>query len=586
MAELAIPIIALGGLYIISHHENNEKKQKSNTKCENYQNLNKAKIESKYPDASSISATSSDSINKYSNSNQSTDKFFLESNLNKDINSNIYHSSITGLTGENFSKENFTHNNMVPFFGGKIRGRTADANTAESILDNMQGTGSQNFSKQEIAPLFNPTENIQFPHGSPDNTDFFQSRQNPSMKMANVTPWEQIHVAPGLNKGYSTQGSDGFNAGMEARAEWMPKTVDELRVATNPKETFGLAGHQGPALAPIKNVGLEGRVEKNLPDKYYSSGPDRWFTTTGAEKAQTSRSETILPVQKGKCSTEYFGIANDGEATYIQGNYESPNRPELAANPLMHAHGKNQHAANSNDYGHGTYTQLPNHRSTTRNDEFQGIYGMGKAVIAPLLDILKPTRKENILGNIRLNGNVNSNDTKHYVKSNDNVIKITNRQMTDNRGDLNHLNVDGAQGRDGYQVSNHIPVKVQRDTTNYKYLGNASGGSNQIGNSSYAAAYNQRNNVNKQQNNAIMPGGTQIFNQYTNLSTIKPDCDRYNHRTTVPCGGPQIISSVQNYGQVQSMQTLSNQTNQSRIQPDILNAFKNNPYTQSLQSIA
>ena len=77
---------------------------------------------------------------------------------------------------------------------------------------------------------------------------------NESMKMSNVTLWEQQKVAPGLNLGYGTQnkegfnsggtqGSHGFNAGMMSRESWMPKSVDELRVETNPKNSFDLNGH-------------------------------------------------------------------------------------------------------------------------------------------------------------------------------------------------------------------------------------------------------------------------------------------------------------------------------------------------------
>ena len=30
----------------------------------------------------------------------------------------------------------------------------------------------------------------------------------------------------------------GFNSGLESREQWIAKTVDELRVKTNPKQTF------------------------------------------------------------------------------------------------------------------------------------------------------------------------------------------------------------------------------------------------------------------------------------------------------------------------------------------------------------
>ena len=106
-------------------------------------------------------------------------------------------------------------------------------------------------------------ENTNTQFGMQNNTDFFQSRMNESMKMSNVTLWEQQRVGPGLNLGYGSQnkegfnsggveGSGGFNAGMMSRETWMPKNVDDLRVDNNPKMTFDLNGHEGPALSAIK----------------------------------------------------------------------------------------------------------------------------------------------------------------------------------------------------------------------------------------------------------------------------------------------------------------------------------------------
>ena len=128
---------------------------------------------------------------------------------------------------------------MVPFFGGRVRGATADANVRESTLDNMVGAGSQMISKQERGPLFKPHQDMQYAHGAPNMSDFYQSRVNPSLRMANIKPWEEQKVAPGLNMGYTTTGTKaGFNSGLEARDTYLPKTVNELRVDTNPKMTL------------------------------------------------------------------------------------------------------------------------------------------------------------------------------------------------------------------------------------------------------------------------------------------------------------------------------------------------------------
>ena len=53
--------------------------------------------------------------------------------------------------------------------------------------------------------------------------------------MANVTLWDQEKVTPGLNLDYNSNDNMGFNSSMSAREIWQPKSVDELRVETNPK---------------------------------------------------------------------------------------------------------------------------------------------------------------------------------------------------------------------------------------------------------------------------------------------------------------------------------------------------------------
>ena len=148
-----------------------------------------------------------------------------------DANNNLDYVS---LSGQRVSGNYFEHNNMTPYFGGNMRGSSKDANSYEGLLDSYTGSGSQDINKQEQSPLFAPEDNLQWAHGAPNQSDFVQSRINPSMRMANVKPFEEQQVAPGLGLGYTNEGADGFNSGMMNRESWQPKTVDELRVDSNP----------------------------------------------------------------------------------------------------------------------------------------------------------------------------------------------------------------------------------------------------------------------------------------------------------------------------------------------------------------
>ena len=105
---------------------------------------------------------------------------------------------------------------------------------------------------------------------------------------------------------------------MEGRDIWRPKTVDELRTANNPKVTY--EGQMLGAYKPNKSSSVKhiGRVEKNRPDTYYINGEDRWFTTTGIEKAQKARGTiTLRPENRAFQTREYFGqSAPDANGTY------------------------------------------------------------------------------------------------------------------------------------------------------------------------------------------------------------------------------------------------------------------------------
>jgi hypothetical protein len=282
--ELAIPLVALGGMYVISNQNKNLTKKEVSKKKETFvnmgikTNLQSTNTESRfnnylpnthvepqnYPIMNNKELV--DTVQEYPNPNVATDKYFNQNvyekreQAGKKIGDTIQ--QIYSLSGDYMSSREFSHNNMVPFTRSKPFDQTYNVNNAETILDNYVGNGSQLIKKIEQAPLFKPEDNVQWAHGMPDMSDFYQSRVNPTNRNNMVKPFESIRVGPGLDKGYSADGSHGYNAGMEARDKWLPKTVDELRVATNPKQEYNLDNLQGPAQAVIKNVGIEGKIEK------------------------------------------------------------------------------------------------------------------------------------------------------------------------------------------------------------------------------------------------------------------------------------------------------------------------------------
>ena len=101
---------------------------------------------------------------------------------------------------------------------------------------------------------------------------------------------------------------------------------------------------------------------------------------------------------------------------------------------------------------------------------------------------------------------------------------------------------------------------------------------------SYVAAYRQHNNEIKSSaiDNRPNQGGTQMFNQQMNVNCYKQDTTRYDCRVNAPASVVPSPPSAKNYGKQSTRQQYDESINCARIQPDLLNAFRNNPYTHSL----
>ena len=197
------------------------------------------------------------------------------------------------------------------------------------------------------------------------------------------------------------------------------------------------------------------------------------------------------------------------------------------------------------------------------------------------MDILRPSRKENVIGNINPSGNVQMTVNAPPVFNPADRTSTTIREMTEGLLDNNHLNVEG-QKDGGYKVSEQQAFEQERDSTNCEYYGD--GGMNS-GVALYNAAYNQRNNVNKTYKNRPNQGGMAMLNNEQSIQIDKNEEDRNNNRMWVRTGGiNNAIPSLETYGKINMPQTYDNNQGCDRINPDILSAFKENPYTKSLSS--
>ena len=170
------------------------------------------------------------------------------------------------------------------------------------------------------------------------------------------------------------------------------------------------------------------------------------------------------------------------------------------------------------------------------------------------------------------------------IANNNDKTKITNREMTTGKIGLNHLNVQAQGHGNGDHVSQYQYYQNQRGTTNKEYIGN--GGLSNYGLRPYNAAYAQQNNVNKTYESRPNQGNMSLFNNNTNMQMNRSEKIFENNRTNIPNGGPNLIPSSEFMGEVNGIQTYDHNFNNARMDDSLLNAFKNNPYTKSLNSVA
>jgi hypothetical protein len=596
--EIGIPLVALAGLYLVSK---SDKKETFENRKEEQLLPNTNIPDMNYPDSVQMSASELDLTNSLSHNNKYdggayTDKYFNQNAPNSLFNSsssspasnsgcpsNLMGQSFTSLAGQEVGCDYFRHNNMVPFFGSKFHSNYQDTGGAtDLIMDNYLGTGTQTISKKEQSPLFKPDENLQWAYGAPNQTDFYQSRVNPSMRMANVKPFEEERVAPGIGLGYGTEGSAGFNSGMLAREMWMPKTVDELRVDSHSKAGGQmLLGHEGPANSYVKTTGTIGIVEKNRPDKMFENGQDRYLTTTGVEKGPTMRA---IPVEKHvnrpDTSIEYSGGAKYmNSSMYTDGEYMESKNIQLRSLPVGIAYSEGAGGPNVADYGMKSQFAYPNNRSANQQTDYYGAVGGAiGAVVAPLLDILKPSRRQNVIGTLRPYQNASTKVALPYVFNPADRPGTTIRETTENS--KFHLNIDARQNGGAYIVTENQPAITERmNQSDFYYAGNSSAGANARQPRPYDAEYRQRNNDIKSStiDGRLIQGNMSLNSANVNMQAKAKDQYMINNRAVNPTM-PAMPPSTGNMGRLQGKPGLYENIQQDRTHPDVLSQLKGNPF--------
>jgi len=280
------------------------------------------------------------------------------------------------LTGNAMNREDFTHNNMQPFFRGALKQNVNVENTG--MLERHTGRSEHFKQKNEVECFFKPEANTGNVCGMPAMTNFYSSRIVAPITRNNEFPLEQERVGPGLNAGYGTSGTGGFHQANTLDYA-RPKMVDELRAANNPKLSYDM-----PVQGPSKGTTQRGQfseMTKNRPDTFYEQTPDRWLGDKAAITAPTQRPDQLVkPTSRVQTSVEYEGVANA---------VGQPGR------------GKDD------DYGKSTICVFDNARTQTVTKTVVSNFRADvKAAMAPLLGALRRAPKEYLIDAPRQFGNM------------------------------------------------------------------------------------------------------------------------------------------------------------------------------------
>jgi hypothetical protein len=222
-----------------------------------------------------------------------------------------------------------------------------------------------------------------------------------------------------------------------AREYILPKSVDELRVLTKPKQTY-----EGRVVAGLKSAqrGLQAKPFKHRPEKYYNSDPERGVLSSAVKASQLREKFYMKPTQK-QYQREYFGTLGQAqlskprkEGAYrrsTKNNYMNPT-PRNAYREDGWTVNNDANSEGVGDYGLSSIENKPNERDTTQ-DRFHinNLSVTVKKLITPVTDYFRRTRKENFIGNVRPEGNMNAQmPAKQTIYDPNDIARTTIKEQT------------------------------------------------------------------------------------------------------------------------------------------------------------
>jgi hypothetical protein len=460
---------------------------------------------------------------------------------------------IIGLDGNPISKENFLVNDqgikVEPFYSGE--GPPAVDLTRNTNLDRTNGLSDYRFTHRETkhngVNLHGPPQ--PYANGNPfglSNTGpaMDQERYDPGMYKTNELPFGQERISHiDRNSEINRDVGDLFA---------QRNNIDNTRALSNQKMSYGGRIVSGKG---IDERGVEGQVFKHLPDQDYEQGADRWLVTKAAVEGDRIRPAQILP----ETNRQYLNrqdIGTPGSSINLSEEkrpmFKKTDRQQLASDTMRNATGTEVYV--DGDHSQSSYKVYANEREVTGERTYEG--NTGYFVPANTIqnqDMAKTSIKETTLNPASPNG---------FSEQ----VTISPEQRL----------FDGAK-------------TSKKETVLFDHMGGARASTLQS--SAQDQYFRADLNPNKEiisQGRAPTTESTKLSNgmDTINMDIKKIESDYFTHHQTGVERVYQNIPTDVACEYTRDKDTLDNEKLAYRIEGDLLDPFKHNPYTQSLHSFA
>ena len=457
--------------------------------------------------------------------------------------------NIQSISGNQLNKDDFLVNDqgvkIEPFFSGSPPNINLDDNP--SMTRHFGGEHALRPPRRETGQFFE----LEQDYGNVFGNQFSDARADQSryvggMERRNELPFEQERVV------HIDQKSDvNRDIGL---AHAQKNSVDALRTLTNQKQSFSgkVLGGKG-----IDHRGEEGEVFQHRPDADYINTADRWLVTTGAIDAPMIQPENIVkPTNRAVYNEGKLGPAGAVNFNPMESRPKVKRSTNQQLNVDTNRNANLESMAIDDSHNKDSFFAYPNEREVTEERTYEGnVKSVFNGETERLYDSVKPTIKQTTLDDSR-NGFVGSSITQVPKERLQDDVRATKKQ-----------------------------------TTNFEYNGNAGSylpGS--MANDQYQRADLNPNKEIISQGRAPTTENTKLMNgmDTLNVDIKKIESDYFNPRINnldkVYQEIPSEQEDVREY--TQEKDTLDNVTLADRLDPGMLDPFKQNPYTQSLASFA